>query len=111
MACAQLAIEPGYSEGFSRSCNELMNLGVPVVQGPNAEHIRENEFLVKHLLVNNPCDMSEIMEQGLALLENEELWNKVSEECIKFSSQYNTEQESDVFIKVLERKNEISNED
>ena len=111
MACAQLGLEPGYSEGFSRSCNEMMNLGVPVVQGPNASHIKKNKLLAEHLLVENPSDMNEVMEKSLALLENEDLWNRVSEECIQFSSQFNVEQEVETFMKVLEEKDEVSYED
>ncbi len=111
MACAQLALEPGYSEGFSRSCNELMNLGVPVIQGPNAKHVRENEILAKYTLVQDPSDMNEVMEKGLVLLEDEDLWNKVSEECIEFSAQFDVEQEVNTFMKVLEKKDEVSNED
>lgn len=104
IACAQLALEPAYSEGFSRSCNEMMNMGVPVIQGPNAEHIFANEFLTKYLIVRDPSDVQEVTEKGLALLENERLWNEVSAECIRFSSQFNVEQEVNTLIEVLERK-------
>jgi glycosyltransferase involved in cell wall biosynthesis len=103
-ACAQLALEPAYSEGFSRSCNEMMNMGIPVIQGPNAEHIYANEILTKHLIVRDPSDVQEVTEKGLALLENERLWNEVSAECIRFSSQFNVEQEVNTLIEVLERK-------
>jgi len=104
IACAQLAIEPGYSEGFSRVCNEMMNLGIPVIQGPNAEHISENEFLTKHLIVRDPSDIQDVTLKGLALLEDEKLWKEVSAECIRFSSKFNVEQEVSTLISALERK-------
>lgn len=102
MACAQLALEPGYSEGFSRSCNEMMNLGVPVIQGPNAQHIRENDFLAQHLLLKDGSDIQEMVDKSLALLENKELWEEVSQQCIQFSSQFNTQQEVDTLLQALQ---------
>jgi len=104
MVCAQLAIEPGYSEGFSRSCNEMMNLGVPVIQGPNAEHVCENKLLAEYLLVRDPSDIQTIVDKSLALLENEKLWKEVSAECIRFSSKFNIEQEVGALIGVLEKR-------
>ena len=104
MACAQLAIEPGYSEGFSRSCNEMMNMGVPVIQGPNAEHICDNEFLSEHLLVKDPSDIQAVVDKSLALLENEALWKEVSAESIRFSSRFNVEQEVSTLIGILEKR-------
>jgi glycosyltransferase involved in cell wall biosynthesis len=102
MACSQLAIEPGYSEGFSRASNEIMNLGVPIIQGPNAEHIFENTFLTEHLITRNPSNIQEVITKAIALLENEELWNAVSLECIRFSSKFNVEQEVKTLIEALE---------
>lgn len=104
MTCAQLALELGYSEGFSRSCNEMMNLGVPVIQGPNAQHIFENEFLAQHLLVRDPSDIQEVVNKSLALLEDERLWKEVSAECIRFSARFNVVQEVDTLIRALEKK-------
>lgn len=104
MACAQIALEPGYSEGFSRSCNEMMNLGVPVIQGPNAEHIFENEFLTEHLLVRDPSNIQEVVDKALLLLENRKLWKEVSVECIRFSAHFNVTQEVDTLIRALEKK-------
>lgn len=104
MACAQIALEPGYSEGFSRACNEMMNLGVPVIQGPNAEHIFQNEFLAKHILVRDPSDIQSIVDKSLALLESEHLWKEVSAECIRFSSKFNVEQEVSTLVGVLENR-------
>jgi glycosyltransferase involved in cell wall biosynthesis len=104
MACAQLALEPGYSEGFSRSCNELMNLGVPVIQGPNAQHIYENEFLTEHLIVRDPSDIQEVVDKALVLLEDKKLWKEVSAESMRFSARFNIKQEVDTLIKALERK-------
>ena len=104
MASAQLAIEPGYSEGFSRSCNEMMNLGVPVIQGPNAEHIYENKFLTEHLIVRDPSDIQAVTSKGLSLLEDEKLWKEVSAECIRFSSQFNIEREVAVLQSALEKR-------
>jgi len=104
MACAQLAIEPGYSEGFSRACNEMMNLGIPVIQGSNAEHIYENEFLTKYLIIQDPSDIQAVVDKGLALLENEKLWKEVSAECIRFSAKFNVQQEVSTLLGALEKK-------
>lgn len=104
MACAQLALELGYSEGFSRSCNEMMNLGVPVIQGPNAQHIRENEFLAEHLLVQDPSDIQEVIDKALALLEDRKLWKEVSAESMRFSARFNVSQEVETLMRALEKK-------
>jgi len=101
MACAQLAIEPGYSEGFSRSCNEMMNFGIPVIQGPNAQHLRQNELLSKYLLLNDGSDIQELVEKSSALLEDKELWEQVSAECIEFSAQYDIQQEVATLLEAL----------
>jgi glycosyltransferase involved in cell wall biosynthesis len=97
-------LEPGYSEGFSRACNEMMNLGVPVIQGPNAEHIYQNKFLSEHILVRDPSDIQSLVDKALALLENESLWKEVSAECIRFSSKFNIEQEVSTLVGVLEKR-------
>lgn len=104
MACAQLALEPAYSEGFSRSCNEMMNMGVPVIQGPNAKHLQASDLLATHLMLTDPSDAYELLEKSLALLENPKLWKEVSEECIRFSAQFNTEQELEILHQVIEQE-------
>lgn len=101
LACAQVGIEPGYSEGFSRSCNEMMNLGVPVIQGPNAQHLRYSELLSKYLLLKDGSDIQEIVDKSLVLLEDQELWEKISAECIRFSSQFDVQQEVNTLLKAL----------
>jgi glycosyltransferase involved in cell wall biosynthesis len=102
MACAQLAIEPFFSEGYSRSCNEMGNLGVPVIQGSNASwYLGENDLLRKHLLLTDSSDIQEIIDKALALLEDGGLWNEVSQECVKFFSRFNVEQEVYTLLNAL----------
>lgn len=101
MQNSQLGVELAYSDAFPRVVNEYMNFGVPVLVSSAIDHVYKNKLLSKYLIVRNPNDMFEAYKKALVLLENKDIWEAVSKECINFSSQYNTEQEASVLIENL----------
>jgi hypothetical protein len=82
----------------------MSQLGVPVLQSPDSDWLFDEPFLAEHLVIKNPNDADEAATKAFNLLENQSLWNEVSDAVVEFYSNFTVKSEVDVLLEHLNLK-------